>query len=60
MKDMSEYFKYVENKDQRWTGIGLTEKAEESTKVLYIAMVKLVFLKTKKMKMLLYILNGIC
>ena len=27
MKDMSEYFKYVENKDQRWTGIGLTEKA---------------------------------
>ena len=27
MKDMSEYFKYVENKDQKWTGIGLTSKA---------------------------------
>ena len=35
MKDMSEYFKYVENKDQRWTGIGLTEK-QVSIKVLYI------------------------
>ena len=59
MQDMSEYFKYVTNKDQKWTGIGLTEKAE-STKELYIGTVKLVFLKTKKMKIKLYILNGIC
>ena len=35
MKDMSEYFKYVENKDQRWTGIGLTEKAGKYQGVVY-------------------------
>ena len=35
MKDMSEYFKYVENKDQKWTGIGLTEKAGKYQGVVY-------------------------
>ena len=35
MKDMSEYFKYVTNKDEKWTGIGLTEKAEKYEGVVY-------------------------
>ena len=35
MKDMSKYFKYVENKDQKWTGIGLTEKAGKYQGVVY-------------------------
>ena len=35
MKDMSEYFKYVENKDQKWTGIGLTSKAGKYEGVVY-------------------------
>ena len=35
MKDMSEYFKFVENKDQRWTGIGLTKKAGKYEGVVY-------------------------
>ena len=35
MKDMSEYYKFVENKDQKWTGIGLTEKAGRYQGVVY-------------------------
>ena len=35
MKDMSEYFQYVENKDQILTGIGLTEKAVKYQGVVY-------------------------
>ncbi len=35
MKDMGDYFKYVENKDQKWTGIGLTEKAGKYQGVVY-------------------------
>lgn len=35
MQDMSEYFKYVTNKDQKWTGIGLTEKAGKYQGVVY-------------------------
>ena len=35
MKDMSEYFKYVESKDQKWTGIGLTKKAGKYEGVVY-------------------------
>ena len=35
MKDMSEYFKYVENKAQKWTGIGLTSKAGKYEGVVY-------------------------
>jgi hypothetical protein len=35
MKDMSEYFKYVTNKDEKWTGIGLTEKAGKYQGVVY-------------------------
>lgn len=32
---MSEYYKFVENKDQKWTGIGLTEKAGRYQGVVY-------------------------
>ena len=35
MKDMSKYFKYVENKDRQWTGIGLTKKAGKYEGVVY-------------------------
>ena len=35
MTDMGEYYKFVENKDQKWTGIGLTEKAGKYQGVVY-------------------------
>jgi len=34
-KDMSEYYTYVENKDNSWTGIGLTDKAGMWQGVVY-------------------------
>jgi len=59
MKDMSEYYKFVENKDQKWTGIGLTEKAGKYQGVVY-RYGKVSISEDKKMIKLLYILNGIC
>ena len=34
-ENIHEYFKYVTDKDQEWTAIGLTEKAEEFQGVVY-------------------------